>query len=245
MSRRIWFTSDIHLYYGGQAYLEQFLRFLDQAGQSANELYIVGDLFEFWIGDRQANFNFYAPLFRRLTELNHSQVAVKVIHGNRDFLMGDRFVASGCELLPEEIELNLAGQKIHVSHGDQFCIHDHSYQRARRIMRSAGIRRLATFLPAGFGVFLAKAYRRISERKKRRKCEVGSGNRFHTIHDGVIAEFRKNRHDIILCGHIHFAQDQNFEVDGQKKRVLTTGAWEEAPNYFEFDGESFHLRFFT
>ncbi|MEE9392198.1 MAG: UDP-2,3-diacylglucosamine diphosphatase [Planctomycetota bacterium] len=226
----VWFVSDVHLALGDQAYLEQFLAFLAAAQQQAQQLYIVGDLFEFWIGDRQADIEFYTPLFERFRELVEKGTHIGVIHGNRDFLMGSAFTDVGCELLPDEITLQLEGLGVHLSHGDQFCIHDHSYLRARVIMRSKPIRWLAALLPGAVGHGLARCYRGISERKKQKKLQA-TGNRFHTVKDGIEAELARSDHDLILCGHIHYYADQTLRVGGRDRRVLTTGAWEESPNY--------------
>lgn len=243
--QRIWFVSDVHITFGDQPYLDQFLGFLDAAAEVCDELYIVGDLFEFWIGDRQANIRFYRPLFEKFNDLTQGGLKIKAVHGNRDFLMGKSFTKAGVELLPEVVVLELAGKSVHVSHGDQFCIHDHSYQRARVVMRSYIPRKIAAVLPAFMGVFLAKAYRRISERKKAKK-KMQTGNRFHTIEDGIVAELKKQHFDVILCGHIHNYAERELAVGGVNCRVLTTGAWEEeGPNYVDFNGQELSLCHFS
>ncbi|MFT7618607.1 MAG: UDP-2,3-diacylglucosamine hydrolase [Planctomycetota bacterium] len=240
-AKRIWFVSDVHITFGDRPYLDQFLTFLDASAKVCDELYIVGDLFEFWIGDRQAKIEFYAPLFDKFRELTAGGLKIKAVHGNRDFLMGKSFSRAGVEMLPEVIVLELAGKSVHVSHGDQFCIHDLSYQRARVVMRSYLPRKIAACLPAFVGVFLAKSYRRISERKKAKK-KVKTGNRFHTIEDGLIAELEKQHFDVIVCGHIHNYAERELVVTGKACRVLTTGAWEEeGPNYVDFDGLELNL----
>ncbi len=239
--KRIWFVSDVHITFGNEAYLNQFLAFLDGAAEACTELYIVGDLFEFWIGDRQASIPFYGPLFEKFKSLTDGGLVIKAVHGNRDFLMGKSFSAVGVEMLPETVSLDLAGQKVHVSHGDQFCIDDHSYQRARVVMRSRIPRFVASVLPAFAGVFLAKFYRKISERKKAKK-KAQTGNRFHTIEGGIKEELIRNHYDVILCGHIHNFAERAIEVAGKKSRILTTGAWEEeGPNYVDFDGRNLSL----
>ena len=241
----LWFVSDVHLVDGDQDYLDDFLRFLEAARQQAQALYIFGDLFEFWIGDRQGRTEFYQPLFASFRHLVDEGTAVKLIHGNRDFMMGSIFAAAGVEILPEEIVLELAGDQVHLSHGDQFCIHDHSYQRARVFFRSRFIRFISRLLPAWLGGFLARAYRGISERKKLQK-KACTGNRFHTIEDGLRQEVERSDHDVIICGHIHYFSETPFEVAGRKRRVLTTGAWEEeGPNYITYANGRLDLQRFN
>ena len=242
----IWFVSDVHLYYEGTDYLRQFIEFLEAARTGCDELYIVGDLFEFWIGDRQGRFDFYRPLFETIRSLVAGGVAIRIIHGNRDFLMGRRFEDFGATILPDEVELDLGGERVHLSHGDQFCLHDVSYQRARKVFRSRPVRFVSKILPGPIGLFLARSYRRISERKKaKKKSRYGTGNRYWTIEEGVRGEFERGDHDVVVCGHIHFMQDAVFDIEGRSRRVITTGAWEEGPNYVVFDpSEGLSLRRF-
>lgn len=242
---RLWFVSDVHLVDGDQAYLEQFLTFLDAAGRhGVDQLFIFGDLFEFWVGDRQGRSPFYAPLFAAMRDLTARGTRVRIIHGNRDFLLGPIFTRAGAELLPDETRLVLAGQRVHLSHGDQFCVHDRSYQRARLVFRSGAVFALSRILPAWLGAFLARSYRGISERKKARK-KMGTGNRFHTIEDGLVAEFERGDHDLAICGHIHYYAETRLTVGARERRVLTTDAWEEGgPNYIAFEDGLLALRRF-
>lgn len=244
-SRRIWFVSDVHLYYGGERYLQAFIEFVELASKSADELWIVGDLFEFWIGRRQGRLPFYEPLLSAFRRLSDGGVRLVIIHGNRDFLMGRAMQDAGAELLPDEVILNTTAGSIHVSHGDQFCIHDRSYQIARRVMRSWPARMIAAGLPVGVGLMLARRYRKISEAKKARKKEKGNGSRFHTIEDGIRELIKNAPADIVLCGHIHDQADRSLSVEQTPVRVVTTGAWEEGPNYVVLSREGLQLRDFV
>ncbi|MEZ6194893.1 MAG: UDP-2,3-diacylglucosamine diphosphatase [Planctomycetota bacterium] len=242
-ARAIWFVSDVHLVQGDRPYLEQFLAFLDRALAEADELWIVGDLFEFWIGERQTRDGFYDDLFARLAEFGRSCGPVHVVHGNRDFLMGEEFRRAGCRLEPDRNRLELGGLDVHVSHGDELCVDDLSYQRARVVMRSRPARFVAALLPGALGGWLARRYRRISERKKARKKAV-TGNRFHTIERGLEELAARIDPDVVICGHIHFPADQVLEFAGRSRRIITTGAWEEGPNYIVWRAGDFELRRF-
>lgn len=231
-SARVWMVSDVHLVDGDQAYLDQFLSFLDAAAAADLDQFLVfGDLFEFWIGDRQGRQAFYEPLFHRLRGLVARGTRVGLLRGNRDFLIGTLFEAIGAEILPDEVEFDLGGQRLHLSHGDQFCIEDLSYQRARSVFRSRPIFWLSRVLPGWLGRFLARSYRGISERKKARK-KASTGNRFHTIEAGLRRALAAGGQEIVVCGHIHHFAETRIELEGRPVRVLTTGAWEEeGPNY--------------
>ncbi|MDU5192840.1 MAG: UDP-2,3-diacylglucosamine diphosphatase, partial [Mixta calida] len=128
MSRTL-FIADLHLCQKEPAITAGFLRFLQREAQTADALYILGDLFEAWIGDDDPN-----PLHQQIaTALRTLPLPVWFIHGNRDFLLGQRYArASGMTLLPEEQVLNLYGRSILIMHGDTLCTDDEGYQRFRR-----------------------------------------------------------------------------------------------------------------
>lgn len=238
------FVSDVHITWGDSQGRDTFNGFLeDCAASGVRTLFIHGDLFEFWIGDRQRKFSFYRPLFDALRDLTQSGTAVHLLKGNRDFLLGRAFEEAGCRVVEEHLILELGPWKTHLSHGDALCLDDHSYQRARKIFRSKAVAGIAWCLPAGLGVLLARSYRGISERKKRR-MKSAEGHRYHTIRRGVEDVLRRGGYDALICGHIHWPKEQDVVVDGRARRVITTGAWEEGPNYVEFDGENLALKDF-
>ncbi|MDF3008285.1 MAG: UDP-2,3-diacylglucosamine hydrolase, partial [Enterobacter kobei] len=118
------FIADLHLQTEEPAITAGFLRFLAGTAQKADALYILGDLFEAWIGDDDPN-----PLHRQiaaaLKALTDSGVPVYFLHGNRDFLLGQRFAReSGMTLLPEEKVLELYGKRLLILHGDTLCTDD-------------------------------------------------------------------------------------------------------------------------
>lgn len=125
------FIADLHLQTEEPAITAGFLRFLRGEAKSADALYILGDLFEAWIGDDDPN-----PLHREMAAainaLVDSGVPCFFIHGNRDFLLGKRYAReSGMTLLPEEQVLDLYGRKVLIMHGDTLCTDDTGYQAFR------------------------------------------------------------------------------------------------------------------
>ena len=106
------------------------------------------------------------------------------------------------------------------------------------------MRFIASLLPVGIGLSLARRYRRISERKKRRSVVRGGGSRFYTIEEGVRQLIQTKPIDMVLCGHIHDFADRKMEVGDRQCRVVTTGAWEEGPNYAVLNGDGLCLHRF-
>lgn len=238
MSRdEAWFLSDVHLRHGDQDYLDQFLEFLEFAATRTKSLWLVGDIFEFWSGDRQARSAFFAPLFAELRRLKDDGLELRFVRGNRDVLMDTALAEAGAETMPESVVLELGGQRVHLSHGDNFSAEDRR-SAVSRLLRSPVTRPLSRLVPSIAGGLAAKLYRGMGHRKTRRQ-ESKTGNRFHTVEKGIEEEVARGDHDVVLCGHIHWMSDRELEMCGRPRRVITTGAWEDAPNYVAFDGEDF------
>ena len=141
------FIADLHLQTEEPAITAGFLRFLGGEARQADALYILGDLFEAWIGDDDPN-----PLHREVASAIKSLVDDGVpcyfIHGNRDFLVGKRFAtASGMQLLPEEKVLDLYGRRILIMHGDTLCTDDPGYLAFRAKVHTPWIQKLFLALP--------------------------------------------------------------------------------------------------
>ena len=215
MNSRAVFVSDVHLYAGGNAYLGDFVGFLRSVASAAEELFILGDLFDFYVGHRQGRLPFYDSLFGAIRELVEDGTRVHVCRGNRDFLVGRLFRECGATLLPDEHTREFGGFKVHLSHGDQFCIHDRSYQFwARGVLRAAPIRFLVRNMPVWFATWLARRYRTVSRAKQVRVSRQGA-RRLDCILDGVREQLERDPHDVVICGHIHHMAETPFEVNGR------------------------------
>jgi UDP-2,3-diacylglucosamine hydrolase len=237
------FVSDVHLRFGAADYLEQFLRFLRLVPTIARRLYIHGDLFDFYIGEKQGRLAFYRPLFDTLRDLVKGGTKVGILAGNRDFLLDRSFVDAGVEILPDEVTLSLGDKIAHLSHGDQFCVNDRSYQAARGVLRSGAVRAVIRMMPGSVAVFLANRYRGISKKKTARMLS-GTDDRLSTILDGVRMLLDQKRFDYVICGHIHHLGETPVGGAQGQATLFTTGAWEQGPNFLHFDGAKLGVRRF-
>ncbi len=132
-----YFISDLHLASANDAAFELFVRFAQQEALKAQHLYILGDLFEAWIGD-DAPTDSLQPILSRLRRLSDNGTQLYIMHGNRDFLLGDQFTKSiGAKLLPEYTVINLFGTSTLLLHGDSLCTDDAAYQEFRAQVRDA------------------------------------------------------------------------------------------------------------
>lgn len=141
------FIADLHLSPDDPATAQAFASFIGGVAREAAALYILGDLFEYWIGDVQLNNPFFAAQAQKLRQLSQT-VPVFFLPGNRDFLPGKRFAReAGVRILPDPSLIMLGDQRVLIAHGDAYCTDDVAYQRFRRIIRHPLTRLLWQLMP--------------------------------------------------------------------------------------------------
>lgn len=216
------FISDLHLPTGDSPLREAFARFVAGPARQAEALYILGDLFEAWIGD-DAGLREYAPERACLRALTGAGVPVYFQHGNRDFLVGDEFAAAaGVQILPDPVRLELAGVPTLISHGDLFCTDDVGYQRWRRFSRIRPVQALFGSLPLAWRERIAGGIQSKSASDKHRKrSEIMDVNE-----DAVREAFRSYGVPRIIHGHTHRPADHAYEVDGHTLRRHVIADWQ-------------------
>jgi UDP-2,3-diacylglucosamine hydrolase len=160
---RIFFISDIHLAENSPGITHLFLHFLENIAPNADRLYILGDLFELWVGDDNIT-PFHQQIIAALAKLS-KKIPIYFIHGNRDFLIGKNFAkTSGMTLLSEKTLIQLDNYQILLMHGDTLCTDDVAYQKARRRTRRWWVKKAFLFLPLIVRQALARHLRRKSEK---------------------------------------------------------------------------------
>lgn len=169
--KKTYFIADLHLSENQPHLTRLFLDFMQQQAPDAEAVYILGDLFDFWIGDDEQS-----PLIEQVKEqikrLTDKHIPCYFIHGNRDFLVGKRFAkACGLTLLPTYQVLNLYGQKTLLCHGDTLCIDDLAYQRFRRKVHQPWRQWLFLCLPLKVRLKIAQKIRHKSQQDKQCKSD--------------------------------------------------------------------------
>jgi UDP-2,3-diacylglucosamine hydrolase len=130
------FLSDLHLDAGDAGAVNRFVGFMDAQARAARDVYILGDLFEAWIGDDDDDVRL-KPIVAALKRLTSAGTACALMHGNRDFLIGQRFcAATGCRLLPDYELIHLDGERVLLTHGDLLCTDDTRYLTLRAQLRA-------------------------------------------------------------------------------------------------------------
>ena len=232
------FVSDVHLDASAPAAIEQFLGFLDTHAKNAEALYILGDLFEVWIGDDEADADkkVVASALRALTTRG---VACFVLHGNRDFLLGRGFCdETGCRLLPDPVVAEFDGERVLLTHGDALCVDDHSYQELRSVVRTAPWQRRFLALPLSDRELLANQARAGSRQHTSRTIpkimDVNS--------DAVAQAFRVAEVRRMIHGHTHRPGIHDMVIDGTPAQRIVLGAWYEQGSYLVYERGTYELR---
>jgi UDP-2,3-diacylglucosamine hydrolase len=230
------FISDLHLTVERPAASEQFFRFLREEAARAGALYILGDLFEFWIGDDELDDPAGDALGRQvagaLRMLVQSGVPVRLMHGNRDFLLGARFCAdSGAVLLEDPEVVEVGGRPCVLLHGDTLCTDDLDYQAWRRTARS----------PQWRGEFLSRslAERRaamLALREKSIAVVQAKPAAIMDVNDGAVrAAFRAHGVTRMIHGHTHRPARHEHEVDGRRCERWVLPDWYGRGGYLAVD----------
>jgi UDP-2,3-diacylglucosamine hydrolase len=215
------FISDLHLEAARPEIGMQFLEFLEQEAVDAEALYILGDLFESWIGDDDPNPH-YAEMKRAVRAVADGGVPVLFMHGNRDFLIGERFAGeTGVRLLPDPCKVNLYEQDVLLSHGDALCTDDFKYQEVRTITRNPGWQAMMLKKPL--------AERQAIARQARADSMAHGGSLDPQISDvtqGAVEQLLKS-HDVttLLHGHTHRPAVHRFLLDGEPATRIVLGDW--------------------
>ncbi len=231
------FISDLHLDADRPAAIAQFLDFMDREASQATALYILGDLFEVWIGDDDTNPG-YAPIISALAKLKLQGIPCYFMHGNRDFLVGRRFAtATGCELLAEHEVLAIEGERVLLTHGDLLCTDDKPYMALRAEVRA----------PRWQREFLAKSTdeRRAIADDLRAKSQAATAAKAEEIMDvnqsAVEAAMRQHDVPILLHGHTHRPGVHRFSLDGHDATRIVLGAWYEQGSVVRWDQNGYTL----
>ncbi len=232
------FISDLHLDAARPHATEMFAAFVDGAARGAEALYILGDLFEAWVGDDDPS-PVGALVAGRLRALADSGVAVFFMHGNRDFLVGPDFAnRAGMTLLHDPSQLTLHGRGIALMHGDTLCIDDAQYQAFRRQTRHPDWQARFLAQPLSARRAFAEAARSASAQRQGALREAGTMEAITDVSPIAVAEaFARTGAAVLVHGHTHRPA---IHHDGGRTRVVL-GDWYEQGSVLHVDAHGMGL----
>ncbi len=218
----VFFISDLHLVPAQADTIALSLRFFSMA-QQAKAVFIIGDLFEYWLGDDAADPQLQT-VYDALTDLSNSGVAVYLMHGNRDFLLGEQFATRvGASLLfNDHVLLKVGTKQFSLMHGDTLCTDDVGYQGLRSMVRDTQWQH--DFLALSIDERIAQA-QALREKSKAAVSEKSAGI-MDVNENAVINHLQSHVNDALIHGHTHRPHDHNVSIDRQKARRVVLGDWQ-------------------
>lgn len=226
------FISDLHLTAERPQINELFFAFLRDTAPAAEALYILGDLFEYWVGDDDTADAVNTSVSEALATLSRSGVRVYFLHGNRDFLVGQAFaVRSGVQLIADPTVIELYGTRTLLMHGDTLCTDDIEYQKARVQFRNPQMQAKLLQLPL--------AVRHQQARQLRAQSEANKAGKASEIMDVSLAtveqELRAHNYPRLIHGHTHRPARHEHRVDGHVCERWVLSDWYERGSYLYCD----------
>lgn len=220
------FLSDIHLCESRPSITDAFVSFLNKVTNEVDALYILGDLFEYWIGDDS---NQHENVIEALKKLTNRHIQVFLMHGNRDFLIGSAFEKkTGAVLLNDPILVEIFGKKILLCHGDTLCTDDIEYQSFRDKIRSESWKNKFLKKSLSERVSIANEFRKESElNKKKKSVEIMDVNLDEV--NRTLIQF--NYPDFLIHGHTHRPNQHSINLDGHQIQRIVLGDWYEQGSY--------------
>ncbi len=226
------FISDLHLSADHPESASAFSEFLSSTATQAEALYILGDLFEYWAGDDDMHDPFNQQVVQAFAGLHGKGVALYLMHGNRDFLMGQALAdACGARLLPDPSLVRIHGTPTLLMHGDTLCTDDTDYMAFRAQVRA----------PAWQANFLAQPLekRKAQIEQLRVQSKQAQSRKTAEIMDvnaeSVINTFREHGYPRLIHGHTHRPARHEHEVDRHRCERWVLPDWYEQGGYLRCD----------
>jgi len=224
--------SDLHLSPARPRAVDAFLAFCQGPARRAAAVYVLGDLFDWWVGDDQLRSRFHRRIAAALRAVADGGVPLFVARGNRDFLIGPQFArATGATLLDERTVVPLGGVPTLLTHGDELCTDDVAYMRFRAHSRTdawrASILAKPYWVRRGIAAYLRLRSRTATAMKPEGIMDVNA--------DSVAQAFRQHGVTRLVHGHTHRPARHALDVDGVARERHVLAAWHDDGRYLEID----------
>ncbi len=236
--KKIVFLSDAHLDGKNDRALPWLMSFIKSLKGKISSLYIVGDLFDFWMGDNPLCLIEYRPLLEALRELKDEGAEIVYIEGNHDFFLGRFFTdVLRARVFPKECVEYINGKRVYIAHGDLADTGDYGYRIFRALIHNRGAFLLSRILPPSFVWRVARLFS-LKSRTNRRSENPRLSNAFHRFTEGKFAE----GYDVVILGHLHVPEIREVIYNGKPHVSMTLGGWLAGRSYLEYDKGRFVLR---
>lgn len=231
------FISDLHLSAERPDITACFLRFMAEETHHIDALYVLGDLFEMWIGDDEDS-PFLQQVKHAFKTLTDTGTPCYFIHGNRDFLIGKQFSRqTGITLLPQHTVVDLYGTPTLILHGDTLCIEDQAYQRYRKKVHNPVIQWLFARLPLSYRVKVGDKFRSNSGKNNQTKSQL-----IMDVTQAEVIRVMRDAHVIqMIHGHTHRPDIHDLEIDGIPAQRIVLGDWYDHGSVLVYHPDGYQL----
>ncbi len=231
------FISDLHLTGQRPHITKLFTDFLADIDADCDGLYILGDLFEAWLGD-DCILPEYQPVIEALQTATQNGLPIFIQHGNRDFLLGEHFAQiSGCRILPETLIIDLHGTATLIMHGDTLCTDDIEYQKFRAMVRNPQWQQEVLQKTPEERIALAKKFREASKTEMAAKAE----DIMDVNQNTVIATMQADDVQQLIHGHTHRPAIHELTINNKPAQRIVLGDWYEQSSILRCDASGCKL----
>ena len=232
------FISDAHLNGSacdGHRYL---MRLLDSLKGGADEIFIVGDFFDFWFSDKNSVYPGFCDIVKKLLEIKKSGTNISFFEGNHDFFLGDYFERYGIIVFPDGAAIDLDGKKLFVSHGDTVDDSNTSYLLWRRVLRSRLFYAIQKKMPSTILWRVSSVISRMSRSCASTQSSNGLAGRMNMF---AVERFEEG-FDAVILGHCHCPTLERHVINGRVKTFAILGDWISHYSYLLYDGGEFVMK---
>ncbi len=235
------FISDLHLAPERPDIIRLFVDFMKQQASQAESLYILGDLVEYWLGDDDRAEGL-GEVFDCMKQHADNGLKIYLMHGNRDFLMGEQLAErAGCSLIHEPYIAHFDDTPVLLLHGDILCTDDVRYQELRKMLRNPAWQQDFLSKPLAERELMAQALRKQSQEETQSKASDIMDVNTQAVEDA----FRQHNVSLMIHGHTHRPAIHQLEVDGQPAQRIVLGDWYSQGSVLEFNSpQDFKLHSF-
>lgn len=233
------FISDAHLDGSDSEGYYCLSRFLDSLRGNTDELFIVGDFFDFWFAGRNGIYPSFIDIVRKLLEIKESGTKISFFEGNHDFFLGDYFEQYGVMVFPDDASIDLEGKRVLVSHGDAVDTSNTAYLALRKVLRSRLFYSFQKNMPPQALWTISKIVSRISRASG---CEPQSSNRLAAVMSAFAAGKFEEGFDAVVLGHCHTPSMERYSVNGKAKTFVILGDWITRYSYLVYEGGEFMMK---
>ncbi len=231
------FVADAHLDGSDSEGRRYLLRLLHSIHGNVDELFILGDFFDFWFTGQNGVYPGFSDIVGQLLKMRRAGTDITIFEGNHDFFLSDYFGPHGIRVIPDGVVIDLNGKRVFMSHGDTIDTSKGGYLFLRRLLRSNLIYRFQKGLPSPILWSISRAISKMS-----RSCEEPSSDELN----GMIKMFAMKNFaegiDAVILGHYHSPRFERYVIDDKVKTFVVLGDWIHHHSYLLYEDGTFTMQ---